>query len=240
MACKRRIEKDRKVTVVTGGTGYLGNAVVDVLIKKGFHVIASGRKERVSLDSTASYFKADIRNKDEVNRLLQYTIDQFNSVDMLIHSAGIARDNLLLSMKEKEWDEVWDVNFTGAVNVIEVFAEEMAARKEGSIVAVSSISGLKGQVGQANYSASKGALCGFIEYMSRIYGSYNIRINCVIPGYIEGGMGKVQKKAMETAIKRSNLGMLTDVNDVAELICAIAMNRSISGQIVRVDSRIEN
>jgi 3-oxoacyl-[acyl-carrier protein] reductase len=186
-----------KVVVVTGSTRGIGREIARAFAQEGAIAVVMGRDatlaERVRDDLIRTGWKAegygcDVTNPQNVGEILDKILDKYKSIDILVNNAGIAKDNLLLRMSEGDWDEVIRVNLKGMFNCTKVVAKGMLKRRSGKIINISSIIGIIGNVGQANYAASKAGIIGFTKSMARELASRGITVNAVAPGYIQTDM----------------------------------------------------
>jgi 3-oxoacyl-[acyl-carrier protein] reductase len=234
-----------KTVLITGATRGLGRHLTEAFLEKGYIVIVnyltaetsakellSGREDRLLA------IRADVGDSAQVSAMICQTKDRFGRLDVVINNAGIAKDNLLLRQSEEEWDTVIRTNLTGCFHVIREAAPLMTSSGGGHIVNISSYSGVKGNVGQTAYSASKAALIGLTLSAARELAEHNIRVNAVLPGYMMTEMGASSAKAMKQAEEESLLHTLTDPVHIARGITAIAEMDYITGQVISLDSRI--
>jgi 3-oxoacyl-[acyl-carrier protein] reductase len=164
--------------------------------------------------------------------------NKWGQLDILVSNAGITRDSWLMMMGDKNWDDVLNINLKGTFFCIREASKMMAAKKQGVIINVSSTSGLKGQPGQANYSASKGGIIAMTKTLSRELASYNIRVNCIAPGFIHTGMtNNMPQNTLDSYIQHIPLGRIGEANEVAETIGFLASSKAsyITGQCIVVD-----
>ncbi len=235
-----------RVALVTGACRGLGRELALALSRNGCAVAAnylsSDKEAAVFLDEMDSprflLIKADIGDSAQVETIGTEIEKKFGRLDAVINNAGITRDNLLLRQSEKEWDETIRTNLKGCFNAVRILSPLIARSGGGHIVNISSYSGLKGKAGQAAYSASKAALLGLTRSAAIELASYGIRVNAVLPGYMETRMGAGTKKAMEAARESSILGTLSDPGEVATFISYLLTTKNITGQVFGLDSRI--
>jgi len=203
---------DRKVVLVTGGSKGIGEAIAEVFASNGDAVIINYSKshheaevlrERLSLNNNAvSIEQADISDYSQVKRMTGSIIEKYGRIDVLINNAGITKDGFLMLMSEKDWKDVIDINLTGVFNCSKAVTEHMISQKSGVIINVSSLSGITGLSGQANYSAAKGGVISFTKALSKELALFGIRVNAVAPGVIDTEMvesinEKVKKQFIE-------------------------------------------
>jgi 3-oxoacyl-[acyl-carrier protein] reductase len=236
-----------KVALVTGGTAGIGKAIATLYAEHGAHVIIWGtNRERaeavvseiISLGKTASYDLLDVSDFKVVNETIEKILKEFGKVDILVNNAGITRDNLLMKMSEEDWDLVLDINLKSAFNTCKALTRPMMKARSGVILNISSVIGLIGNAGQANYAASKSGMIGFTQSLAKELASRGIRANCIAPGYIETSMTDVLPEAVKEAIiakiPLSRIGRPRDIADAA-LFLASDMACYITGQVLTVD-----
>jgi 3-oxoacyl-[acyl-carrier protein] reductase len=211
--------------------------------KVAFTYLSSDEKARAleaeltAQGGVAVGFKSDASNFDQAHELVDQVVEQFGTVDVLVNNAGITRDTLMMRMTEEQWDEVMDTNLKSAFNLTKAFLKHFLGNRAGSIINMTSVVGVTGNAGQANYAASKAGLIGFTKSIAKELGSRNIRCNAVAPGFIETEMThgldeNVKKGWMETIpLKRGG-----SPDDVANLCMFLASDLStyITGQTISV------
>ena len=234
-----------KVAVITGASRGLGREVALTLGKSGYNVavnyLASEKEAMKVADEIASdtlLIKADVGDIRQVERMAETVYARWGRVDVLVNNAGITKDSLMIKLKEEEWDEVLRVNLKGCCNTIRAFSHFMIKSGGGHIINISSYSGLKGREGQAAYSASKAAVLGLTYTAAKELAEYNIRVNALLPGYMQTEMGKASEAAMTTVRNESIAGKLSSPKDVAGFIAYLLTTGSITGQVFSLDSRI--
>lgn len=231
------------VAVVTGGSRGLGREIAIALGKSGYNVAVNYLYSKEKADEVISKIgrnavaiKADVSDTKQVEAMAEIISKKWGGVYALINNAGAAKDNLLIKYEESDWDEVIKTNLKGCFNTVRAFVPLMAGR--GHIINISSYSGLRGKAGQTAYSASKAALIGLTYSLAKELGAHNIKVNCVLPGYMPTDMGRNAAKAMEDARKESILKSLSDPQKVAEFIYYLLTTEHITGQVFTLDSRI--
>lgn len=234
---------NNNTALVTGGSGGLGKIIVSALCRSGFRVILNYLtsdlivKELKSLfGSQIMPFKADISKYSDVLEMTDFAMKNTNKIDVVINNAGITKDALLIKQTEDEWDMVANTNLKGVFNIMRAFVPLM--KDGGHIINISSYSGIRGRAGQAAYSASKSALNGLTKAAAAELAKHNIRVNSIVPGYMPTRLGSHTKGAMETAIKESLLGCLSDPEEVSNFIIYLIGTKNITGQIFCLESRI--
>ena len=233
------------VALVTGAARGLGKQIALVLSAYGYSVAVnyvSSHKEADNLikamGNNSTALKADVGDITQVRAMTEEIKKTFGKLDVIINNAGITRDNLLLKQTEVEWDNVIRTNLKGCFNVISTLSPLMIQSGGGSIINISSYSGMKGKAGQSAYSASKAAILGLTVSAAQELSEYNIRVNAILPGYMMTEMGRMARKAAEDAEEKSVLKKLSQPKEVADFILYLLATQNISGQIFSLDSRI--
>jgi len=240
-----------KTALVTGGTAGIGKAIAIAFASCGANVVIFGTNaERakksvseieaacVSSDQKVLSFLVNVSDFKQVDDAVQKVLSCFERVDVLVNNAGITKDNLLMRMKEEDWDEVLAVNLKSVYNTCKSLARSMMRAKTGSIINITSVVGVMGNAGQTNYAASKAGMIGFTKSLAKEFASRGIRANCVAPGYIETQMTEVlPSQVKEGIVKQIPLGRIGQPEDIAEAVCFLASDASryITGQVLAVD-----
>jgi len=237
----------QKVVVVTGAARGIGRAIAEKFGQLGFNIVicdvekdlvAATAKEIGKLGVKALGMKVDVTQMVEVENLFEKTIAAYGRVDVLVNNAGITRDTLLIRMQENDWDAVIAVNLKGTFNCTKAAAKIMMKQRTGAIVNIASVVGVMGNVGQANYAASKGGVISLTKSAAKELGSRGITVNAVAPGYIETDMTKTLsaevKQAFLNLIPLKRPGTPEDVADVVAFLASPAA-RYISGQVIHID-----
>ncbi len=236
-----------KVAVVTGGTRGIGRAITIAFAANGASVYFSGRDERAARETIeavskaggrAEFARADVAKSDEVKSLIDGVVSEAGKIDILVNNAGINRDALLVRLKEEDWDAVLNVNLKGAFLCSQAAAKHMIKERSGSIINISSVIGIAGNAGQANYSASKAGLIGLTKTMAKELAVRGIRVNAVAPGFIETDMtAALPESARSKILPAIPLGRFGDAKEVAgaALFLASEMSSYITGQVIVVD-----
>ena len=237
-----------KVAIVTGASRGIGRQIALFMAREGAAVIvnyngSAARAEEVvqeirNAGGQAEAVQCNVSDYEKAQELINYVIGQYKRVDILVNNAGITRDNLLMKMSEEEFDAVIDTNLKGAFNCTKHVSRQMLRQKSGRIINISSVSGVMGNAGQANYCASKAGLIGLTKSVARELGSRGITVNAIAPGFIDTEMTSVLsedvKKAMGEQIPLRRFGR---PGDVAEAAVFLASDKAayITGQVLCVD-----
>ncbi|WP_032121863.1 3-oxoacyl-[acyl-carrier-protein] reductase [Clostridium amazonitimonense] len=237
-----------KCAVVTGASRGIGRAIALKLASLGADLVINYRSEELEALEVLKYIeshggnailhKGDISRFESAKELMDLAYEKYNRVDILVNNAGITRDNLILRMKEEDFDKVIDVNLKGSFNCVKHVVPFMLKQKSGKIINMSSVVGVYGNTGQANYSASKAALIGLTKSLAKELGSRGINVNAVAPGFICTNMtdklSEEVKAKLESSISLKRLGT---VEDIAETVAFLSLPASdyITGQVIQVD-----
>ena len=239
-----KIDLTGKNAVVTGSTRGIGRAIAEALAESGARVAVVGRdlkraEEAASaIGNGAMGFAADVGDTAAVAKLVEDVEKAFGSIDILVNNAGITRDNLVMRLKDDDWDAVQNANLRGAFAAIRAVSRGMMKRRSGRIINIASIVGLIGNKGQANYAASKAGLIALTKSVAKELGSRNILVNAVAPGFIETEMtAAMTKEAREALGQQIALERLGSVQDVAAMVAFLASDLAsyITGQVFVVD-----
>jgi len=237
-----------KCAVITGASRGIGREIALKYAKEGANIVLNYRnsetealqlkEELDKLGSDTLIVKANVSNFEEAEKLIKEAKEAFGRVDILVNNAGITKDNLIMRMKEEDFDSVIDVNLKGAFNCLKAVTPIMIRQKSGKIINMSSVVGVIGNAGQVNYCASKAGLIGMTKSLAREIGGKNINVNAIAPGFIDTDMTKVlsedQKKNIISQVPLKRLGQ---AEDIANLALFLASNQSdyITGQVIHVD-----
>jgi 3-oxoacyl-[acyl-carrier protein] reductase len=238
---------DGKVVLITGASRGIGKSIAEECVNQGakvaFTYLSSDEKARaleVELSANGGEvkgFKSDASKFDDAQQLVDDVVNAFGTIDVLVNNAGITRDTLLMRMSEEQWDEVITTNLKSAFNLTKAVQRPMLKARSGSIINMSSVVGVKGNAGQANYAASKAGLIGFTKSVAQELGSRNIRCNAIAPGFIETEMTEVlDQKVVEqwrTAIPLKRGGTPKDVANLTVFLGS-DMSAYITGQVINV------
>ena len=239
-----------QVALVTGAAQGIGRAIALLLARNGADIIVSDvnlekaeetAKEIEETGQRAMAIKVDVAHSEEVERMVQTILERFGHIDILVNNAGIARDKLILRMTEEDWDAVLNVNLKGTFNCTKAVVRHMSKQRSGKIVSIASVVGEMGNVGQANYSASKAGVIGFTKTIAREFAQRGININAIAPGYIETPMTDVlPEKAKEGLRQLIPMNRLGRPEDVAEAVLFLVSETSsyITGQVLNVNGGI--
>ena len=233
-----------KTVVITGSSRGIGRGIALQFAKEGANIVLNARKEvpQELIDEIEAFgvkthvVLGDVQHMDDAKRLVTEAKKVFGSVDVLINNAGITRDMLLMRMKEEEFDSVINVNLKGTFNTTQQVSSIMLKQRSGAIINLSSVVGLTGNAGQANYAASKAGVIGLTKSVARELASRGITCNAIAPGFIETDMTEVlSDKVKEATIGQIPLKKLGQVEDVARAAVFLATNKYITGQVINVD-----
>lgn len=237
-----------KVAVVTGASRGIGRAIARKLAEAGATVVINYngsaekaeavRREIVDNGGTASTYQCNVSDFTACEKFIQDVIAQYGRLDILVNNAGITRDGLLMKMSEEDFDKVVDTNLKGCFNCIRFVSRQMLKQKGGRIINMSSVSGVMGNAGQANYSASKAGVIGLTKACARELASRHITVNAIAPGFIETDMTEVLSDSVkEEAVKQIPLGSFGKPEDIANLAVFLASEQAgyITGQVIHVD-----
>ncbi len=237
-----------RVAVVTGASGGIGRAIAASLAREGAAVVVNYARNAQSAEELVQSIReaggqalavqADIATAEGAEALVKAAADAFGKVDILVNNAGINRDQLLMRMKEEDWDAVLDTNLKGAFLCTKAATRPMMKARYGRIINIGSVSGLLGTAGQANYAAAKAGLIGFTRSVARELASRNITANCVVPGAIDIGMlRELGEEQREAYLKQIPLGRFGAADDVAATVLFLLSPGAdyITGQTLAVD-----
>ncbi|NLY44238.1 MAG: 3-oxoacyl-[acyl-carrier-protein] reductase [Clostridiaceae bacterium] len=237
-----------KTAIVTGAGRGIGRATALKLAQEGANVVINYSSSEAGAYETAEEInkmgakaivcKGDVRSIEEVKAVVQKAVEEFGTVDILVNNAGITRDTLILRMTEKDWEDVLDVNLKGAFNFIKAVTKIMMKQRSGMIVNVSSVVGVAGNAGQANYCASKAGLIGLTKSVARELAPRGICCNAVAPGFIESDMtDKLPDSMKEEYMRNIPLKRFGTPEDVANVIAFLVSEdaKYITGQVIHID-----
>lgn len=237
-----------KVALVTGGSRGIGKAIAMALASNGATVIVNynGSKERaeevvneiVKVGGKAEAVGCNISDFSACENMVKNILDSYGKVDILVNNAGITRDNIIMRMSEQDFDDVLNTNLKGTFNTIRHLSRSFLKNKSGKIINISSVSGVLGNAGQANYSASKAGVIGLTKSVARELSSRGICVNAVAPGFVETEMTKAMpENVLESAKNSIPLGRIGQVEDIANTVVFLASPYAdyITGQVICVD-----
>lgn len=236
-----------KNAIVTGSGQGIGRSIALKLAENGANVVISdvaqdaGQavvKEIEALGRKSTFIQCDVSNLNQCENLMKESVKALGSVDILVNNAGITRDNLMMRMKEEDFDLVIAINLKGVFNCCKAIARTMMKQRSGRIINISSVVGLMGNAGQVNYSASKAGVIGMTKTLAKELGSRGIGVNAIAPGFIQTAMtdklGEDAKKELTGLIPFQELGTPDNVADTA-LFLASPLSSYITGEVIRVD-----
>ncbi|MBM7581225.1 3-oxoacyl-[acyl-carrier protein] reductase [Caldicoprobacter guelmensis] len=242
------MELEGKTALVTGASRGIGRAIALYLAELGAQVAVNySSSEQRALEvveaiqekgGRAIAVKADVSNPQEVEAMFERVLEEFGDLDILVNNAGITRDGLLIRMKQEDWDAVLDTNLKGVYNCSKAAAKIMIKKRRGKIINISSVVGVAGNAGQANYAAAKAGVIGFSKAIARELAPRNIQVNVVAPGFIETDMtAALPESVKQEMLKQIPLGRYGDPMDVAYVVGFLASDKSqyITGQVIHVD-----
>ena len=240
---------NNKVAIITGGSRGIGKAIAKKLAREGYQLVINYISEKTDLVSLKSeleqsgadkiiFVKTDVTQKDGCEQIAKTAIDEFGKIDVLVNNAGITRDGLLMRMKEEDFDRVIEVNLKGTFQITKSVIPYMMKQRKGHIVNISSVVGISGNAGQANYAASKAGIIGFTKSIAKELASRNILANCVAPGFIKTDMTDVLSDSVkENIYAQIPLKKMGTADEVANAVYFLASdeNTYITGQVLNVD-----
>ena len=236
-----------KIAIVTGASRGIGSAIAHNLSKSGAKIVLISRSidalksveaEIKSNDGDAISIAADVSNLESFTDAVNQVVEMWGTVDILINNAGITRDNIIMRLKEEDWDAVIDINLKGCFNGIKAVTRPMMKARCGRIVNITSVIGLIGNSGQSNYAASKAGILGLTKSIAKELGSRNITVNAIAPGYIQTEMtDNLNKTSKDNLMKSIPLQRLGQPQEIANLVCFLASDEAayITGQTLNVD-----
>lgn len=229
---------------ITGSTRGIGLAMAHQFASLGANIVLNGRSA-ISDDLVASFadygvtvvaISGDVSEASDAKRMVSEAIEHLGSVDVLVNNAGITNDKLMLKMTEEDFERVLKINLTGAFNMTQAVLKPMSKARQGAIINVSSVVGLTGNIGQANYAASKAGLIGFTKSVAREVAARNVRVNAIAPGFIESDMTDVLSEKMQGQILgQIPMKRIGKSQEVAQLASFLAGQDYITGQVIAID-----
>ena len=238
------INLENKNIILTGSTGVIGEAILEKLSEANAKIIATGTNE-IKLNKIKEKYgnvivkRFDISKHSEIENFIEECQNLFaNKIDILINNAGITRDNLSIRMRDDEWNKVLDLNLTSSFLLSKFVIKKMLKNKNGNVINITSIVGHTGNIGQANYAASKAGLIGMSKSLAQEYGKKNIKVNCISPGFIKSEMtdkiNEAHKQAMQEKISLGRFGLPEDVANVV-LFLSSSLSDYITGETIHVN-----
>jgi 3-oxoacyl-[acyl-carrier protein] reductase len=241
-------DAERQIVVVTGASRGIGRAVAVRFARDGAAVIVNYRGSEAAAQETvqavtdaggqATLVQGDVSNRDDAERLIEAAVTEYGRIDVLVNNAGITRDQLLMRMTDDDWDAVLDTNLKGAFHTTRAALRPMLRKRSGRIINISSVVGLIGNAGQANYAAAKAGLIGFTKSTAREVASRSITVNAVAPGYIATEMTDAIAEMMKAKIlDQVPMGRLGTPEDVAAVVAFLASPAAayMTGAVLTVD-----
>ncbi|WP_314936421.1 3-oxoacyl-ACP reductase FabG [Neisseria elongata] len=234
-----------KTALVTGASRGIGAAIADTLAQAGATVVgtATGGSGAAAIGERLAQWNGQGRalnaaEADGIENLIADIEKEFGKLDILVNNAGITRDNLLMRMKEEEWDEIMQVNLKSVFRASKAVLRGMMKQRSGRIINITSVVGAMGNAGQANYAAAKAGLMGFAKSMAREVGSRGITVNCIAPGFIDTDMTRaLPEEVRKTFEAQTALGRFGDAQDIADAVLFLASDQAkyITGQTLHVN-----
>ena len=237
-----------KIALITGAGRGIGRAIAIALAKEGAEVVINynGSEERAKEvkqtieenGGKASIYKCNVSDFVACEAMIKDIVKEYGHLDILVNNAGITKDGLIMKMKEEDFDSVLNVNLKATFNTIRHSARQMLKQRSGKIINISSVSGILGNVGQANYAASKAGVIGLTKTMARELGSRGITVNAIAPGFVDTEMTEVlSEEIRENACKQIILGRFGKPEDIANTAVFLASDKAdyITGQVISVD-----
>ena len=235
---------EQKNVFITGSSRGIGLAIAHKFASLGANVVLNSRGEisEELLDEFKPYgvkvlaISGDVSDFADAKRMVDQAIEELGSVDVLVNNAGITQDTLMLKMTEEDFEKVLKVNLTGAFNMTQSVLKPMTKARQGAIINLSSVVGLAGNIGQANYAASKAGLIGFSKSVAREVAARNIRVNCIAPGFIASDMTDVlPEKIKEASLALIPMKRFGTPEEVADVALFLAGQEYLTGQVITID-----
>jgi 3-oxoacyl-[acyl-carrier protein] reductase len=233
-----------KKALITGASGDIGQEIAKALSSFGAEICISGRDEgkltslKDSLDCQCHIVSCDLSKEDDVNNLVKETEDRMGAIDILINNAGITKDNIFLRMSDEEWDQVLKTNLYSTFKILKLVTKGMVKRRYGRIVNISSVVGVTGGAGQANYASSKAGIIAMTKSLSQEFATRNITLNCIAPGFIKtnmtSGLDEKRKEKILSSIPANRFGLPEDLSSA--IIFLVSEESSyITGQTIHIN-----
>lgn len=240
--------ENRKTVIVTGGSRGIGKHISLAFATAGYNVVINYNKSRESAEQLCEEIKkhgvdslavkADVSSFEESQKLVETAIEHFKKIDVLVNNSGVVKDNLILRMKEEDFDSVIEVNLKGTWNMCRHISGHLLKNREGKIINITSVVALIGNPGQSNYVASKAGIIGLTKTLAKEMGSRNITVNAVAPGFIETEMtNELPSEVQDTYLKQIPLKRFGKASEVADLCVFLASSKAdyITGQTISVN-----
>jgi len=237
------VEFQNRVAIVTGGSRGIGRAIVQALAREGARVAFTYSQNKAMADEVANGdtivgFQADATNFEQAKELVKQVKEKWGSIDILVNNAGITRDKLTPMMSEKDWDDVLDTNLKGVFNITKPVTGAMIRQRRGTILNITSISGIIGLAGQVNYSSSKAGVIGFTKALAKELAKANVTVNALAPGLVETDMTSVLKEEYKAKLlEQVPVGRFAKPEEIAEVALFLLSSKAsyITGQVLQVD-----
>lgn len=236
-----------KTALVTGGSRGIGHGIVTTFLRNGASVYYISRKPGEHLEEYKQiaaehgvevvYKEGNVADEQTITATVNEILEESGGIDILVNNAGIARDGLVMRMSSDDWQDVININLTSAFYISKVVSRSMIRRRHGAIINVTSIVGLVGNAGQANYAASKAGLVGFTKSLAREIAGRNVRVNAVAPGYVQTEMTeKLTAKQQQELKDQIPMGRIGEPEDIANVVMFLASDLAgyVTGQVIRV------
>lgn len=237
-----------KTAVITGGSRGIGKSIVLKMAEQGANVALIYQGNETAARETAEQaskhgiiihiYKCDVSSYSQAENTVKQILQDFGSIDILVNNAGITKDKLILQMKEEDFDQVMDINLKGAFNMIKQVFSPMMKKRSGSIINISSITGMMGNPGQANYASAKAGMIGLTKSVAKEIASRNVRCNAIAPGFTVTDMTEtLSSKVKESAVASIPLGRMGNPEDIANVAVFLASELAgyITGEVIKVD-----
>lgn len=238
------MELKSKNVFITGSTRGIGLAIAHEFAKQGANIVLNGRSpiSQELIDSFSEYgvtvmaISGDVSDYNDAKRMIDQVIEKLGSVDVLVNNAGITNDKLMLKMTQDDFEKVLKINLTGAFNMTQSVLKPMTKARQGAIINITSVVGLTGNIGQANYAASKAGLIGFTKSVAHEVAGRGLKVNAIAPGFIESDMTDALSDKMKDAIlTKIPVKRIGKTQEVAETAVFLAKHDYITGQVIAVD-----
>ena len=231
-----------KSVLITGVSRGIGLSIAKEFIQNNYFVFGTSRSKfdlsKALKSNNCKHLTVDVNDRDSITSIMKDIPGENNTLDCLVNNAGITADQLFIRMKDSEWDDVINTNLTGIFNITKPVSKIMLKQKSGSIINISSVSGLMGNAGQVNYSSSKSALLGFTKSLAKELAPRGINVNCICPGFIESDMtNELTSDQRDQALSQIPLGNFGSDTDIAKLTLFLSSDNAkyITGQSISVD-----